>query len=253
MNGNRKIKSLLFDWDGTLVDSAHLGLAAFEKTFNELGFTFAHAVYEATYSPNWYSTYEALGLPKELWPAADELWLRHYGEQSAPLIEGVGETLLSLQCKGYQLAVVTSGSRSRVSREVEQSVLRDAFAVIICNEDIVNKKPHPEGLVRAIDDMNVQASQCAYVGDAPEDVEMGRRGKVMTIGVRSNYPSSTRVLTAQPDLYLERIVELVNTFRRLSLPVPITRFVRHRKSYSTVTSLTNESGPPRLCSEIETG
>jgi HAD superfamily hydrolase (TIGR01509 family) len=208
----REIKTLLFDWDGTLVDSAHLGLVAFEKTFSELGVPFAHAVYEATYSPNWYSTYEALGLPKEHWQAADELWIQHYGEQAAPLIAAVGETLLSLRDKGYQLAVVTSGSRSRVSREVEQCVLKDAFAVIICNEDIVNKKPDPEGLELAMREMNVAPSQCAYVGDAPEDIEMGRRGRVMTIGVRSAYPSSARVLTAQPDLYLERLAELLDHF-----------------------------------------
>ena len=209
---SREIKTLLFDWDGTLVDSAHLGLVAFEKTFRELGVPFAHAVYEATYSPNWYSTYEALGLPKEHWQAADELWIQHYGEQSAPLIEAVGETLLSLRDKGYQLAVVTSGSRSRVSREVEQCVLKNAFTVIICNEDIVNKKPHPEGLQLAMREMNVAPPQCAYVGDAPEDIEMGRRGRVMTIGVGSAYPSSARVLSAQPDLYLERLAELLDHF-----------------------------------------
>src|SRR5262245_32424646 len=199
MNGYSHIKTLIFDWDGTLVDSAHLGLIAFEKTFNELGVPFAHAVYEAKYSPNWYSTYEALGLPKELWEVADELWTRHYGEQSAPLIEGVGETLLALHGNGYQLAIVSSGNRRRVCREVEQSVLKDDFAVIVCSEDITNKKPHPEGLSRAIREMNVDPSQCVYVGDAPEDIEMGRRAEVMTIGVRSAYPSSTRLLTAKPD------------------------------------------------------
>lgn len=212
MKSYRHITTLIFDWDGTLVDSAQLGLVAFEKTFSELGVPFAHAIYEATYSPNWYSTYEALGLPEELWKQADESWLRHYGEQSAPLLADVGETLLSLRSKGYQLAVVTSGSRSRVCREVQQSVLKDAFAAIICSEDIANKKPHPEGLTRAIKDLQVDASHCVYVGDAPEDIEMGRRGNVMTIGVRSTYPSSARVLASQPDLYLERIAELINHF-----------------------------------------
>jgi HAD superfamily hydrolase (TIGR01509 family) len=212
MNLNNSINTLLFDWDGTLADSAQQGLIAFEKTFAELGVPFVHEVYERTYSPNWYATYHALGLQKELWEVADGLWIQHYGEQCAPLIEGVSDTLLSLRNKGYQLAVVTSGSRSRVSREVEQSALKDAFAVIICNEDIVEKKPHPEGLDRAIRAMDVGPSQCAYVGDAPEDIEMGRRSKVMTIGVRSAYPSSTRILSANPDLYLERIAELVNHF-----------------------------------------
>ena len=212
MNNHHSIKSLLFDWDGTLVDSAPLGLAAFEKTFSQLGIVFAHDVYEAKYSPNWYSTYEALGLPKNLWQTADDLWIRHYGEQSAPLIEGVGETLLALLKKGYQLGIVSSGSSSRVGREVHQSVLRDAFSVVICNEDIVNKKPDPEGLVLAMREMNVEAATCAYVGDAPEDIEMGRRGNVLTVGVRSTYPSSARVPSAKPDLYLERITELVDYF-----------------------------------------
>lgn len=212
MNKNHQITTLLFDWDGTIVDSAQLGLVAFEKTFAALGVPFAHDVYQATYSPNWYSTYEALGLAKEQWQRADELWIEHYGEQSAALIEGVGDTLRSLHRKGYQLGIVTSGSKSRVYREVEQSLLTDVFGVIVCNEDIVNKKPHPEGLERAMDALNMGASQCAYVGDAPEDIEMGRRGSVTTVAVRSGYPSSARVLNAKPDIYLERLAELLNHF-----------------------------------------
>ena len=212
MNQSGQITTLIFDWDGTLADSAQKGLVAFEKTFDELGVPFAHAVYEATYSPNWYSTYEALGLPKEKWQTADELWIRHYGDQSAQLIEGVGATLLSLRGKGYQLGLVTSGSKGRVCREIEQSVLIEAFAVIVCNEDIANKKPDPEGLQFAMRILGVSAHECVYVGDAPEDIEMGRRGNVMTIGVRSAYPSSSRVLSAKPDIYLENMTELLNHF-----------------------------------------
>ena len=209
---NHDIKTLIFDWDGTLVDSAKPGLAAFEKTFAELGVPFVHEVYEATYSPNWYTTYEALGLPKERWETADDLWIHHYGDECAPLIEGVGETLLTLRSKGYELAVVSSGSRVRVFREIDQSVLRDAFSVIMCKDDVIEKKPHPEGLLLAMERMNAQPRHCAYVGDAPEDIEMGRRGNVITIGVRSAYPSSVRVASAKPDLYLERMAEIMNYF-----------------------------------------
>jgi len=212
MNRLGQIKTLIFDWDGTLADSAHLGLVAFEKTFSELGVPFARNVYEAAYSPNWYSTYEALGLPKEKWQTADDLWIQHYGDQSAELIDGAGATLLSLHRNGYQLGVVTSGSRSRVCREIEQSVLSEAFAVIVCNEDIVNKKPDPEGLERAMRALSVSSAECAYVGDAPEDIEMGRSGNVVTIGVRSAYPSSSRLLSAKPDIYLERMTELLDHF-----------------------------------------
>src|SRR5262245_2377173 len=104
-----------------------MGLIAFQKTFDELGVPFAYDVYESTYSPNWYSTYEALGLSKEQWQTADQLWIRHYGEQAARLIEGAGDTLLALHRHGYKFGVVSSGTRSRVCREIEQSVLVEVF------------------------------------------------------------------------------------------------------------------------------
>ena len=209
---NTNINTLIFDWDGTLVDSAHLGLAAFQKTFAELGVAFPLDIYEAHYSPNWYSTYTALGLSEDLWERADHLWLQHYGEETAPLIDGVGDTLSTLHAKGYRLGVVTSGSHSRVTREMEFSALNGLIDVLICNEDIENKKPHPEGLEKALERLQSNPADSAYVGDAPEDIEMGKRGSVLTVGVRSNYPSSKRVLDASPDIYLETIVDLGKHF-----------------------------------------
>jgi HAD superfamily hydrolase (TIGR01509 family) len=211
---NSHIDTLVFDWDGTLVDSAHLGLAAFQQTFAELGFAFPIEVYEVHYSPNWYLTYEALQLPKDLWARADALWQQHYGEKTAGLIDGVGETLIALHTNGYRLGVVTSGSKYRVFREIELSALQGLFDVVICNEHIVNKKPHPEGLELALGGLKSKPNQAAYVGDAPEDVEMGKRGKVLTVGVRSNYPSSARLLSAEPDIYLDTIVDLPKHFGR---------------------------------------
>ena len=208
----KQINTLVFDWDGTLVDSAHLGLLAFQKTFAELEVPFPMEIYEASYSPNWYSTYRALGLPEELWQRADSLWLQHYGEETAPLIDGVSETLSALHAKGHRLGVVTSGSHSRVTREMERSTLHGLIDVMICNEHIENKKPHPEGLEKALARLDSTPAQSAYVGDAPEDIEMGRRGNVLTIGVRSNYPSSKRLMNAAPDIYLQRIVELEQHF-----------------------------------------
>jgi len=207
-----QITTLIFDWDGTLADSAHLGLIAFQKTFADLGFAFPLEIYEAHYSPNWYSTYQALSLPRELWEKADALWLQHYGEQPAVLIDGVGETLSTLHANGYRLGVVTSGSESRVSREIEISVLKGLLDVIVCYEHVVNKKPHPEGLMLALKRLNSRAAETAYFGDTPEDIEMGKRGGVLTVGVRSNYPSSARLLSAEPDVYVENIVELTNYF-----------------------------------------
>ncbi len=212
MSDKSQITTLVFDWDGTLVDSAQLGFIAFERTFKELGLDFPIAAYEAHYSPNWYSTYQALKLSEELWDTADAIWLKHYGEQTAKLFDGVGETLTALHAKGYQLGVVTSGTEVRVKREMELSAVNGLFDVLVCNEDIVNKKPDPEGLEIALRRLERDASNAAYVGDAPEDIEMGRRGKVFTIGVKSNYPSSARLIDSRPDLYLESVCDLTRYF-----------------------------------------
>ena len=209
---SRSIRALIFDWDGTLADSAHLGLAAFQKTFDEMGVVFPQDIYENTYSPNWYSLYEALGLPKDKWQIADEMWLQHYGEETAQLVEGAAETLLDLNHKGYRLGVVSSGSESRVCREIAQSSLASVFETVICNEHTSNKKPHPEGLEMALQRMGSKPEESAYVGDAPEDIEMGKRARVLTVAVHSNYPSSARLLSSKPDIYLKSLVELTDHF-----------------------------------------
>src|SRR5687768_8179101 len=144
------ITTLLFDWDGTIADSAQLGLTAFQKSFDALGFAFPQEIYEAAYSPNWYSIYEAMGLPKDKWATADNLWMQHYGEQSAKLIGGAEDTLRQLHHRGYRLGIVSSGSKYRLTRELKVQGLSELFEVVICNEQMTNKKPHPEGLHTAL-------------------------------------------------------------------------------------------------------
>jgi HAD superfamily hydrolase (TIGR01509 family) len=202
------ISTVLFDWDGTIVDSAQLGLIAFQKSFASMGLEFPLQTYRKTYSPSWYSMYEAMGLPRERWEAADELWIEHYGQQTAALIEGAKETLGDLRRKRYRLGIVSSGSDCRVLREIEQLGLSSVFEVVICNEHMTNKKPHPEGLEAAMQRLSSPPEQTCYVGDSPEDIEMGKSARVLTVGVRSTYPTSWKIVSAQPDIYLESIGEL---------------------------------------------
>ncbi|HEY0385281.1 MAG TPA: hypothetical protein VGC64_04685, partial [Pyrinomonadaceae bacterium] len=56
----KSIRTLLFDWDGTLSDSATSGFEAFQKSFQQLGVHFDQELFDAHYSPNWYAMYEAL-------------------------------------------------------------------------------------------------------------------------------------------------------------------------------------------------
>jgi HAD superfamily hydrolase (TIGR01509 family) len=212
------ISTLLFDWDGTIVDSAQLGFNAYQKVFAELDFVFSREIYEASYSPNWYQTYEALGLPKEKWARADDLWRFHYDHETPAIIEGAAETLVSMLERGYRLGVVTSGNHDRVRREANQLGLFDLFEVFVCHEHITHRKPDPEGLQIALDLMKRQPEECAYVGDAPEDIQMGRQANTLTVGVRSNYPSNVRLLSLAPDIYLESLTELSNFFPGVCKP-----------------------------------
>jgi HAD superfamily hydrolase (TIGR01662 family) len=206
------ITTLLFDWDGTLVDSAQLGLTAFERSFAALGMVFDHEIYRDVYSPNWYSVYEAMGLPKDKWERADELWTQHYGEQTAQLVEGASKTISALQQRGYQLGIVSSGNAIRVAREIANVGFDKVFEVVVCHEQMENRKPHPEGLETALRLMNRSRGESCYIGDAPEDIEMGKRAGLLTVGVRSAYPTNWKLKSSSPDIYVESIIELSEHF-----------------------------------------
>ncbi len=208
----RRISTLLFDWDGTIVDSHQLGLTAFERSFASLGINFDIEVYREVYSPNWYSVYEAMGLPKEKWQQADDLWVEYYGAQTAQLVEGAETTIKELHGKGYQLGVVSSGSDCRVTREIAELGLQNIFLAVVCNEQMQNKKPHPEGLETAMCLLDRSAGECCYVGDSPEDIEMGQRAGMLTVGVRSTYPTNWKLKSQNPDIYIESFRDLSDHF-----------------------------------------
>ncbi len=212
MTSSNITNTLLFDWDGTLVDSAQLGLAAFEQSFAVLGVGFDREIYQAAYSPNWYAVYEAMGLPKEKWQLADDLWVQHYGQQTAQPVAGAQETITGLKQKGYRLGVVSSGSECRVGREIRELGLENFFETVVCNEQMENKKPHPEGLETAMRSLGCSSEVSCYVGDSPEDIEMGKRAGMLTVGVRSDYPTSWKLKSHQPDILIESLTELLHHF-----------------------------------------
>jgi phosphoglycolate phosphatase-like HAD superfamily hydrolase len=110
------------------------------------------------------------------------------------------------------MGVVTSGSTSRLDREIQHLGLKGVFQVVICNEQMQNKKPHPEGLQTAMRLLNCEVNCTCYVGDSPEDIEMGKSAGVMTVGVRSTYPTSWKLTAAQPDLCLESLAAITEHF-----------------------------------------
>ena len=75
-----------------------------------------------------------------------------------------------------------------------------------------NKKPHPEGLETAMRSLRCFSEATGYVGDSPEDIEMGKRAGILTVGVLSAYPTSWKLKSNEPDILIESLSEILLHF-----------------------------------------
>lgn len=201
------LRAVLFDWDGTLVDTAEASYRCYVRLFDELGVAWDRDTYARTYSPNWYHTFRMLGIPEERWPHADARWLAHFAEESVHLIDGARELLEAIEARGLAVGVVTSGSRDRVLRELDLHAV--AMHHCVFGTDVQQKKPHPEALLLCLDRLGVAAEDAVYVGDSPEDIAMARAADVFSIAVPGGYPNRDALLASRPDGFAESLHEVV--------------------------------------------
>jgi HAD superfamily hydrolase (TIGR01509 family) len=196
------VQTVLFDWDGTLLDSFPAGYQASITVLRHFGIEIDRGRFLETYSPNWYESYRLLGVPETEWDNADQLWRRTYRQQTSELFPFAAETLERLRKAGLTLGLVTSGNRERVRSEIERFGLQGIFSTVVCFEDTHEKKPHPAPLTRGLEELSATASAAVYVGDRPEDIYMGQSVGTFTIGVVSEYGSREMLERAAPDLLL---------------------------------------------------
>jgi HAD superfamily hydrolase (TIGR01549 family) len=194
------LRAILFDWDGTLVDSAETSYQAYRRLFSSFGIDFDRETYGRTYSPNWHLTYEALAFPRERWEEADALWLRFYAEARSGLLPGVREALLAIRAAGHLQGIVSSGERSRVTFEMRELEVHDFFGEIVCGGDTPYRKPDPRPLLLALERLGLGPAEAAYVGDSPEDMEMARGAGVFAVGVPGPFPNRDGLVASEPDL-----------------------------------------------------
>jgi HAD superfamily hydrolase (TIGR01509 family) len=200
---------VLFDWDGTLVDSAEASFRCYSRVFESFGIPFDRATFAATYSPNWQHTYVSLGLPQERWPEADALWCEAYAQHANRLVPGALHALDRLQEAGLALAVVTSGESERVSRELSSLGVAGFFSATVYGEEATRRKPHPEPLLLGLERLDVPAAGAAYVGDSPEDVEMAQAAGVFVVGIPGGFPNQAALRASAPDLLAADLDEAV--------------------------------------------
>jgi pyrophosphatase PpaX len=211
---NGPLQGVLFDWDGTLVDSYEADSAAYLAMFREMGIPWSLNDLAEHYSPNWYNVYRAAKLPKSCWNDADRCWRLHYAKHTPQLIAGAREVLDEVR-REHHLGLVTSGDRDRVTRQLREFRLTRIFRARVCGGDTRMKKPHPAPLRRALRGMALKPSACVYVGDSPEDLEMAQSAGVRAVAVLGRFPTEKRLRAAKPEFLLESIRELPALLRKM--------------------------------------
>ena len=196
---SRNLRAVLFDWDGTLADTAQASFRSYVRMFADFGMPFDAGMYARTYSPNWHHTYRCMSLPEDQWATADEKWLTYFSEERVDLIDGAREVLEALDRHNIKRGIVTSGSRPRIERELAHHGVSGHFLHVICGTDVREKKPHPEALQLCLQRIGVTPDESVYVGDSPEDVEMARSAGVMSIAVEGTYPNADALRASRPD------------------------------------------------------
>ena len=203
------LRAVLFDWDGTLVDSAEKSYRCYRRVFASFGIDYDHALFEKTYAPDWYRTYEDLELPRERWPEADAAWLECYATEPSVLVPGAREALEAFAGAGLVQGLVSSGDPARVRGEIASLGLAAFFAAVVCGGETAGRKPHPEPLLAALGRRSVGARESAYVGDSPEDVLMAKAAGAFAIGVPGGFPNRAALAAAEPHLLAPSLAEAV--------------------------------------------
>ncbi|MCL2757604.1 MAG: HAD-IA family hydrolase [Coriobacteriia bacterium] len=209
-----KILAILFDLDGTLIDSEEHILTSYRyATKKVLG-----------YSPPNEVMRDLIGIPliEQMRiissEHADELFrvYREYNQLSySELIKpfpGTTDTLNELKEAGYRIGVVTSKMCSSALRDLALFDLIDTFELIQGSDKTELHKPHPEPLLFAAETLGLAPEQCAYVGDSPYDMQAARAANMLAIAASWGMFARERLLEAGAQLEARSITELPALF-----------------------------------------
>ncbi len=176
---------VLFDLDGTVVDSGAIILASMRHATREvLGREYADAeLLQAVGGPGLESQMAALA-PERV----DEL-VRVYRAHNEPLHDeleacpGIEDVLVRLKEEGRRLGLVTAKGRATVELAFRQVPLGHLFETVVGGDETEHHKPHPEPLLVAAERLRVLPRECAYVGDSPFDVRAAKAAGMHAVAV----------------------------------------------------------------------
>jgi len=176
---------VLFDFDGTIVDSGAIIIASFRHA--------ARTVLRREIPDAWIAArvggaglYEQMA---EIAPDRVEELVATYREHNEPLHDqleccvGMLDVLERLHAEGRRLGIVTAKRHATVELAFARLPLRDYFEIVVGSDDTERHKPHPDPILFALEKLGARPEEAAYVGDSPFDVGAARAAGVHAIGV----------------------------------------------------------------------
>lgn len=186
--------AVLFDLDGTLIDTAPDFIRCLNQLRQQHGLTPLPAAHIRRSVSNGARAMVRVGFGLE--PEHPDYLAKHtafldlYEEGVAVetrLFEGMDPILLGLEQRGIPWGIVTNKPVRFAAPLVQALGLAQRCAAVICPDHVAERKPHPEALFLACDQIGVAPSQAIYVGDHERDIEAGRNAGMKTIAVRYGY------------------------------------------------------------------
>ena len=206
------IKAIIFDFDGTLADTLPICFYAFQTVFKEFdNIEVTSDEIKAMFGPS------ETGIIRENLVDANhdqaiELYYEKYREKHRALVldnEKINDLLLQLRDKGYKLGIVTGKARRSLLISLECLNMSDLFDVIITGDDVDIPKPHPEGINKALEHLNIKNNEAILLGDSDADILAGKQANVYTIGVQWLPNYQTPAFSVQPDQMFSSIEEFI--------------------------------------------
>lgn len=207
-----KYELVVFDWDGTLLDSAGAIVHAIQASCRDLGLTVpddARARHVIGLGLADALRHAVPDLPLESTQAMVERYRYHYlaGDQSLSLFEGVPSMLQRLKAAGHILAVATGKSRLGLERALDHSGLRPLFLASRCADEC-HSKPHPQMLLELMAEFGVAAESTVMIGDTSHDLLMATNAGVDSLAVTYGAHPHDHLLEHKPVTCLHSVKEL---------------------------------------------
>ncbi|MCP3028148.1 pyrophosphatase PpaX [Halobacillus sp. A5] len=206
------INTILFDLDGTLIDTNELIISSFTHTVGQYA--------ERPYSREEILDFIGPPLRESLAVVNAErveemvLTYREHNitnhDHFVRAYDGVVETIKELKARGYQLGIVTTKMRHTVQMGLDLTGLNDLFEVVVTLDDVQNAKPHPEPIIKALQQLNGKPEDTLMVGDNTHDIEAGKNAGTHTAGVAWTIKGRQVLDDLNPDYMLNEMNDLLD-------------------------------------------